>query len=195
MLKLKKLNNIILVTGLTPLVFVLVGFMFWLFNQEKDWQMLIPGIILFCSGILLINSFFLLIYFKKARQQNNPQALGKTLWFVGLLISNIVVDILIYNYVNYASQTTTFVIENKAGNVVKKMFFDDGDNKYFIAPVNPRSEKLRALSFVSGHPVDYSFELKGKTYQGELLAKGSQYQGKKVKMVIHRNGRVEIGRF
>lgn len=193
MLKLKKLNKIILFTGLTPLILVIIGFLLWGFIEEKDLQTVISGIILFCSGFLLINAFFLYVYFSKARQQNNPQALGKTLWFVGLLISNIVVDILSYNYVNYSTQTTTFIIENKAGKIVKKMFFDDGDNKYFIAPVDPGSTKTRALSFMSEASVDYSFELKGKAYQGQLLAKGSQYQGEKVKMVIHRNGRVNIG--
>ena len=196
MLKIKQLTKILFFTGFVPLIFVTASFIIWLLTDDQNMIDLSFFIMLFSAGFLLINSVFLAIYYGTARKQNNRQALNRVIFFVGLLLSNFVVDVITYNYMNYSSSTTTVVIENQARDVVKKIFLSSGVEKYFIAPVEPEESVSRALSFSNSGSdsgtVSYTFDLKGDTYRGIFIHDVAQSLGKKIKLVIRQNGRVSV---
>ncbi|MDH5257147.1 MAG: hypothetical protein OEX07_04040 [Gammaproteobacteria bacterium] len=192
MLKIRHLYHIVLFTGLTPLILVLGFFVYWLVSGTAQGSTGISTVIVFTAGSLLINLFFLFVYYNKARAQNNRQAINRTLFLIGLFLANVVTDIIVYNYVNFAATSNTIVFENKAKHVVKKLFFTNGSEKYFISPIEPAESVSRVLSFASSGAVSYTFDLKDKTYSGELIKAVENSQGHHFRFSIYRNGRVKI---
>ena len=192
MLKINQLNHILLMTGLLPLFMVVGGFSYWLLSDSDSASNVVFGILLFAVGFLLINVLFFSFYYGKAKKQNNSHALNRSLFFIGLLVSNIVVEIFAYNYINYASTTNTIVVENKARSVVKKIFFSSGDEKYFISPVEKNEKISRVLAFSASGEVYYTFDLKGETYNGLLIKNSEKSMGDRIQLTIFRNGRVSV---
>ena len=183
---------ILLVTGLIPLISVIVSFITWLIVGGDILHTITSSIILFGFGFLLINLFFQFVHYGKARKQNNRHAINRGLFLIGLFLSNVVVDIVVYNYMQYATTTTTFEISNKSQGVIKKMFFTNGQEKYFIAPLDKGEKNSRALKFIFPGEVHYTFDLKGKTYRGLLLKEATASMGSQYRFSIFRNGRTKI---
>ena len=192
MLKMKKLYQVVLVSGLLPLVLVLAAFIVNLVVATDGISTVASMVIIFSAGVLLINGFFLYLYYNRARKQNNRQAISRSLLLIGLLVFNIVLDLVVYSYNSYASVTTTFQLENKSPDKIKKMFFSNGADKYFIAPMEPGETTSRALDFQSSEPVNYSYEQKGINYKGVLLQNTNAKKGKKIAVKIFRKGRVVV---
>lgn len=192
-LKIKKLYHMILATGLTPLVLVIGSFILWLTIDDKSSvNMLMLGVMIFSSGLILINAFFLFVYYGLAKKQRNTQALSRTITLIGLLLFNLILSLIFYNYMNYAQTTHTIVIDNRAQNLVKKMFLTQSAEKYFIAPIEAHDKLNRALQFKSTNEVTYTFDLKGQTYTGVLFDDVIATRGKQVKMIIYREGMVTV---
>jgi len=184
--------HVLLLTGWLPLVMVCLGFAIWAVTSSALTSNMLSMIFIAVFGLLLINAFFLFTYYQKARKQNNPQALSRTLLFIGLLLANIVTDIFVYNYISYSKSSNAITIYNKSNDVAKKIFFTNGTEKYFVTPVEPKQSIARAIVFSPENNVKYTFDLKGKTISGVLMTKEVNALNQPVSMKIYTNGRVVV---
>ncbi|MDX1812325.1 MAG: hypothetical protein R3240_10285 [Gammaproteobacteria bacterium] len=141
---------------------------------------------------LLVSFFFTSQFYLKARRQGNQRNLAKSVIPISVLVLTVPLLLVSYFTTQFAQASHTVTFVNHSDKVIKKIFLSNGDEKYFLKPVDPGESVTTALIFKEKSKVEYTFNLEHEVFHGVLLQEGAQDTGGQVMLTVGRTERVSV---
>jgi len=163
------LYRISLILSSTAISLVGALLFFWLSVQPTWINNVTTPILLGASVLTLAGLIAAISLFKKAKRLRSQKNLSKSLKPIALLIINIPLIIITYSVTHYVEITHTITITNNATKPLKKFFFANGTDKYFIKPIEPGQKYTKALIFTQDDKITYTFNIGNKILSGTVF--------------------------
>ena len=187
-----KQYKLALVLGVIPFFVLSILLTLWINSPDLDLLQLTLPLIIFSSICIILGFYVSFSFLNKAKARKSARNIGRTLLPVGLLILNVPLALVTYNTAEYIKATFTVAIDNRSKETVKKLFFQNGKEKYFVKPIEAGTTFTKALVFNTEGLVTYTFTLGNQEFTGTLFKHITPGKTSDATMTITRTQRVII---
>lgn len=188
----EQLYRITLALGLLPFAVLIVTIFLQLTWQPAWLQSANLPIILLSSLLVIVGLVVFKRFFQKAKKKKSERYLSRALLPLFFLVVSLPLIAVTYFTTHYVSTTHTVTIVNDSDKIIKRMFFSNGDEKYFVKPIEPDETFTKALIFDTPGSVTYSLTLDTIVKEGTLFRKIQPQVGSSAKLTVTRSGRVLV---